>query len=125
LRDIARSLDRNVSRSWTLILIPNALCIAGAFTMGFGVMASVITNNVAALAALANGMLPLRRIAQVQLEAESKHELRRMYQGAEAEARQVIDAEFVVSADLTQAHVAAEAPSESLEPAECRALACV
>ena len=27
--------------------------------MGFGIMASVVTNNVAALAALANGMLPL------------------------------------------------------------------
>jgi Cu2+-exporting ATPase len=82
LRDIARSLDRNVNRSWTLILVPNALCIAGAFTMGFGVMASVITNNVAALAALANGMLPLRRIAQVQLEQELKQDLRQMYNGA-------------------------------------------
>ncbi len=29
LRDIARSLDQNVARSWTLILIPNVLCIAG------------------------------------------------------------------------------------------------
>ena len=66
LRDIARDLDRNVKRSWQLILAPNGLCIAGAFTMGFGVMTSVLTNNVAALAALANGMLPLRRIAQAQ-----------------------------------------------------------
>ena len=96
LRDIARSLDRNVNRSWTLILVPNALCIVGAFTMGFGVMASVITNNVAALAALANGMLPLRRIAQVQLEAELKQDLRQMYNGVEAiaEAPRVIDAQF-------------------------------
>ena len=66
LRDIARNLDRNVKRSWELILAPNGLCIFGAFTMGFGVMTSVLTNNVAALAALANGMLPLRRIAQAQ-----------------------------------------------------------
>jgi cation transport ATPase len=79
LRDIARSLDKNVTRSWTLILIPNALCIVGAFTMGFGVMASVITNNVAALAALANGMLPLRRIAQERMEQEMREELREMY----------------------------------------------
>ena len=127
LRDIARSLDRNVNRSWTLILIPNALCIAGAFTMGFGVMASVITNNVAALAALANGMLPLRRIAQVQLEAESKQELRQMYQGAEAtvEAPSVIEAEFVVTAEPTKGHAAAQAPSEPQNPAECRALVCI
>jgi len=127
LRDISRSLDRNVSRSWTLILIPNALCIAGAFTMGFGVMASVITNNVAALAALANGMLPLRRIAQVQLEAESKQELRQMYQGAKAtvEAPSVIEAEFVVTAEPTKGHAAAQAPSEPQDPAECRALVCI
>jgi Cu2+-exporting ATPase len=79
LRDIAHSLDKNVWRSWTLILIPNALCIVGAFTMGFGVMASVITNNVAALAALANGMLPLRRIAQERIEQEMREELRELY----------------------------------------------
>ena len=66
LRDIARNLDRNVKRSWQLILAPNGFCILGAFAMGFGVMTSVLTNNVAALAALANGMLPLRRIAQAQ-----------------------------------------------------------
>jgi hypothetical protein len=30
--------------------------------MGFGIMASVITNNVSALAALGNGLLPLRKI---------------------------------------------------------------
>ena len=70
LRDIARSLDRNVKTSWNLILAPNGFCILGAFTMGFGVMASVLTNNVAALAALANGMLPLKRIADAEnLEA--------------------------------------------------------
>jgi Cu2+-exporting ATPase len=69
LRDIARSLDHNVKRSWNLILAPNAFCIFGAFTMGFGVMTSVLTNNVAALAALANGMLPLRRIAEAEAEA--------------------------------------------------------
>ena len=73
LRDIARSLDRNVKTSWNLILAPNGFCILGAFTMGFGVMASVLTNNVAALAALANGMLPLKRIA----DAESVQSLER------------------------------------------------
>ena len=70
LRDIARDLDRNVRRSWQLILAPNGLCIAGAFTLGFGVMTSVLTNNVAALAALANGMLPLRRIAHAQTQSQ-------------------------------------------------------
>src|SRR5206468_4410605 len=35
LRDIGRELDRNVKRSWTMILVPNAACIVGVFTMGF------------------------------------------------------------------------------------------
>jgi Cu2+-exporting ATPase len=73
LRDIARSLDLNVKRSWSMILAPNIACIVGVFTLGFGIMASVVTNNVAALAALANGVLPLRKVAQI--EAERRHRL--------------------------------------------------
>jgi Cu2+-exporting ATPase len=73
LRDIARELDLNVKRSWSMILAPNIACIVGVFTMGFGIMASVVTNNVAALAALANGVLPLRKVAQI--EAERRHRL--------------------------------------------------
>jgi heavy metal translocating P-type ATPase len=71
LRDIARDLERNVRNSWLMILGPNLACIAGVFTLGFGIGASVVTNNVAALGALANGLLPMRRIAQ--LEAERRH----------------------------------------------------
>ncbi len=62
LRDIARDLDRNVSRSWSMIVAPNVTNVIGVFTMGFGIMASVITNNVSALAALAIGLLPLRKV---------------------------------------------------------------
>jgi heavy metal translocating P-type ATPase len=76
LRDISHDLDKNVKRSWNLILAPNILCIAGVFTLGFGIMASVVTNNVAALAALGNGMLPLRKIAQIEAERRHKRELR-------------------------------------------------
>jgi P-type E1-E2 ATPase len=76
LRDISRELDRNVKRSWNLILAPNIACIVGVFSLGFGIMASVVTNNVAALAALGNGMLPLRQIAQIEAERRHKRELR-------------------------------------------------
>ena len=79
LRDIAHDLDRNVRRSWRLILAPNIACIAGVFTLGFGIMASVVTNNVAAMAALANGMLPLRKIAQIEAEKRHEQELRQAY----------------------------------------------
>jgi heavy metal translocating P-type ATPase len=71
LRDIARDLERNIRNSWLMILGPNLACIAGVFTLGFGIGASVLTNNVAALAALANGLLPMRRVAE--LEAERRH----------------------------------------------------
>jgi Cu2+-exporting ATPase len=62
LREIACDLDRNVNRSWSMILAPNITNMIGVFTMGFGIMTSVVTNNVSALAALANGLLPLRKI---------------------------------------------------------------
>jgi heavy metal translocating P-type ATPase len=64
LMDISRALDRNIKVSWQLIIVPNALCIAGAFFFGFGVMASVLANNVAAVAALANGLRPLQMLSQ-------------------------------------------------------------
>src|SRR5208283_1605892 len=59
LRDIALDLEANVRMSWALILAPNVGCIVGVFTFGFGIGASVLTNNVAALAALANGVRPM------------------------------------------------------------------
>ena len=73
LRDIAKSMDRNVRTSWNMILAPNILCVAGVFTLGFGIGASVMTNNVAALGALANGVWPMRKVAQ--MEAERRHRL--------------------------------------------------
>lgn len=73
LRDISRDLERNIARSWAMIIAPNVACVAGVFTLGFGVAASVFTNNVAALAALANGLLPMRKVAL--LEAERRHQL--------------------------------------------------
>jgi Cu2+-exporting ATPase len=76
VRDIARSLDHNIKRSWTMIIIPNALCIVGAFTLGFGVMTSVLMNNVTAIAALANGMSPLRQLKHIRAEQELEREMR-------------------------------------------------
>ena len=71
LRDIARALDRNIARSWGMIIVPNLICVVGVFTLGFGVGASVVTNNVAAIGALINGVWPMRKVAQ--LEAERRH----------------------------------------------------
>jgi Cu2+-exporting ATPase len=71
LRNIARDLERNVRNSWIMILVPNIACVVGVFTLGFGIGASVVTNNVAALGALGNGLWPMRKVAQ--LEAERRH----------------------------------------------------
>jgi Cu2+-exporting ATPase len=71
LRDIASELQRNVRISWGMILAPNILCIVGVFTLGFGIAVSVLTNNVAALGALGNGVRPMRKVAAH--EAERRH----------------------------------------------------
>lgn len=79
LFDTARRLEDNGNRSWNLVVVPNLLCVAGAFTMGLGVMASLVANSMGALTALVNGMLPLRRIANEHLERELMEELRTLY----------------------------------------------
>jgi cation transport ATPase len=71
LRDIVCGLNRNVHNSWLIILCLNLSCIAGVFTLGFGIGASVLTNNIGGLSALANGLLPMRKVAAIK--AERRH----------------------------------------------------
>ncbi len=61
LFDYSHELQRNVNRSWNLIAIPNGLCVAGVFLFGFNIWHSVAFNNLSAIAALSNGLLPLRQ----------------------------------------------------------------
>lgn len=75
LRDISRDLEKNIRRSWQMILWPNGFCAAGAFFLGFGIMHSMIFNNVSALFALGNGLLPLRKAAELQAQREVEQEL--------------------------------------------------
>lgn len=46
-----------------MIVVPNVICVAGVFTAGFGIWASVVFNNITAVAALANGLWPMRQVA--------------------------------------------------------------
>jgi hypothetical protein len=92
-----------------MILAPNIACIAGVFTLGFGIGMSVLTNNVASLAALANGLLPMRKVAQ--LEAERRHLL-------EMELRQ---SGFLVADDLQTSRTEFE-DSADLVPAKALAI---
>jgi Cu2+-exporting ATPase len=72
LHDVSRDLQRNINTSWGLILVPNILCIAGAFVLGFGVMHSMVFNQIGGMLALGNGLLPLRKAAKVRAEKEQR-----------------------------------------------------
>ena len=67
--------ESNVRRSWQLILWPNAICMAGAFVLGFGILHSMLFNNVSALFALGNGLWPLRKVAALQAARDAEREL--------------------------------------------------
>jgi Cu2+-exporting ATPase len=105
LRDIARDLHRNVMRSRWMIAAPSLACLAGVFTMGFGIMASVAASSIAALAALGNGMLPLRKVAQ--LEAERRHRL---------ELSRAFAAERALFEPIGETTAGAMGPAPSLDP---------
>ncbi len=68
LKDFSVAMERNVQRSWNLILLPNGFCIAGVFFLGFNIWHSVFFNNVSAILALMNGLLPLRKAARLHTD---------------------------------------------------------
>jgi Cu2+-exporting ATPase len=70
LYDVSRDLHRNIGTSWALIVVPNALCIAGAFLAGFGVMHSMVFNQIGGMLALGNGLLPLRKASKLKAAKE-------------------------------------------------------
>jgi Cu2+-exporting ATPase len=72
LADASRALHRNINASWALILIPNLLCIAGAFVARFGVMHSMVFNQIGGMLALGNGLLPLRKAASIRAAKEHR-----------------------------------------------------
>jgi heavy metal translocating P-type ATPase len=72
LHDVSRGLHRNIQNSWALILVPNLICIAGAFFAGFGVLHSMVFNQIGGMLALGNGLLPLRKAAKLRA-AQERH----------------------------------------------------
>jgi heavy metal translocating P-type ATPase len=72
LHDVSRDLHRNIKTSWGLIVVPNLICIAGAFFAGFGVMHSMVFNQIGGMLALGNGLLPLRRAAKLRAAKERR-----------------------------------------------------
>ncbi|MBB3102576.1 heavy metal translocating P-type ATPase [Azomonas macrocytogenes] len=70
LYDVADALQRNIKRSWRMIVGANAACIAGALFGNFGVMHSMVFNQIGGLLAVGNGLLPLREAAKLQREKD-------------------------------------------------------
>ena len=70
LYDVSRAMHRNINTSWAVIIIPNVICIAGAFLAGFGVMHSMVFNQIGGLLALGNGLRPLRKAARLRAAKE-------------------------------------------------------
>lgn len=72
LHDVSRDLAHNIRTSWGLILVPNLLCVAGAFFAGFGVMHSMVFNQIGGMLAVGNGLLPLRKASRVRATKERR-----------------------------------------------------
>jgi Cu2+-exporting ATPase len=70
IHDISKDLQRNIKRSWRMIVGANALCIGGALFGNFGVMHSMVFNQIGGLAAVANGLIPLRKASALQREKD-------------------------------------------------------
>jgi len=70
IHDISRDLQRNIKRSWRMIVGANAVCIAGALFGNFGVMHSMVFNQIGGLAAVANGLIPLRKASALQRQKD-------------------------------------------------------
>ncbi len=118
LRDIARDLERNVRNSWIMILVPNIACVVGVFTLGFGIGASVVTNNVAALGALANGLWPMRKVAQLEAERRHLFELQLRQSGfllVDGSQRAPVEGEGIAASAFVEARATA-VESEALHP---------
>ncbi len=70
IHDVATDLQRNTKRSWRMIVGANAICIVGAMFGNFGVMHSMVFNQIGGLLAVGNGLLPLRKAARLQRDKD-------------------------------------------------------
>ena len=70
LRDISQGLQGNIDRSWKMIVGANLICVAGAIFGSFGVMHSMVFNQIGGLLAVGNGLLPLREAARLQRQKD-------------------------------------------------------
>lgn len=55
-----------------MIVVPNLICVAGAFFGGFGVMNSMVFNQIGGMFAVGNGLLPLRKAVTLRAANERR-----------------------------------------------------
>jgi hypothetical protein len=53
-----------------MIVGANLICVAGALFSNFGIMHSMVFNQIGGLLSVGNGLLPLRKAAQLQREKD-------------------------------------------------------
>ncbi|MBF0376217.1 MAG: heavy metal translocating P-type ATPase [Desulfamplus sp.] len=58
LFDLASKFDSNINISLMTTIIPGAICVGGAFFLGFGIVSSVMLYNVGLVSGVGNAMLP-------------------------------------------------------------------
>jgi hypothetical protein len=73
LFDIANKLDANTRRSLTLLSVPAAINVGGAF-LGLSVGGSVLLKAFGSLAAIGNSALPLLEQEKSDVQATVPHE---------------------------------------------------
>jgi len=59
LFDLAKSLDKNYKNSLALDVIPNVVCIGGAFFFNLGIYGALAIYGIGLVGGIINGMLPL------------------------------------------------------------------
>lgn len=73
LFEISHNLRTNINRSFSLIVYPNTLCIMGALFGVFGLGASLLFNNVCIFLATLNGMLPMHKAIEPEVNYAGKN----------------------------------------------------
>jgi Cu2+-exporting ATPase len=73
LFEISDNLRTNINRSFSLIVYPNTICILGALFGVFGLGASLLFNNVCIFLATLNGMLPMHKAIEPEVNYAGKN----------------------------------------------------
>ena len=59
LLDIAETLDRNLSSSVMMTIIPGVACIGGVFFFHLGILSAITFFNIGLIASVSNALRPL------------------------------------------------------------------